>query len=172
MFYFEDCHYNSLQGLHELCLEIMQPDFIVAEIGSYAGVSADLFARYCKTLYCVDLWDLQPYEMITKAEQMFDEVWSAHDNIIPIKSTSLEAAQWFEDGELDMVYIDASHNYADVMEDIQAWAPKVKPGGWITGHDAFIEGVRQAVVESFGDYKEYPDTSWAVRVPESKKQTI
>jgi len=46
---------------------------------------------------------------------------------------SVAAAAQFEDGSLDVVYIDADHHKAG--EDIEAWWPKVRPGGWLTGHD-------------------------------------
>jgi predicted O-methyltransferase YrrM len=37
--------------------------------------------------------------------------------------------------EPDFVFIDASHAYADVKADIEAWWPKIKPGGTIAGDD-------------------------------------
>jgi hypothetical protein len=36
---------------------------------------------------------------------------------------------------LDFIYIDANHAYDFVKEDIECWYPKVKPGGWVMGHD-------------------------------------
>jgi glycosyltransferase involved in cell wall biosynthesis len=32
-------------------------------------------------------------------------------------------------------YIDADHRYESVVSDIQAWWPKVRPGGILSGHD-------------------------------------
>ena len=43
------------------------------------------------------------------------------------------------DEYFDLVYIDADHTYESVKDDIAAWFPKVKPGGWITGHD-YVDG--------------------------------
>ena len=163
MFYFEDCDYNSVVGLLDLCREIIKRDFIMVEVGSYAGVSSDLFARFCEKLYCVDTWAGDCPDMET-AERMFDEVWFSHFNIEPIKLLSVEAAKEFKDGELDLVYIDANHGYEDVKADLEAWIPKVKKGGWITGHDIFLDTVRAAVEEILGtEYKTYKDTSWAIR---------
>ncbi len=33
------------------------------------------------------------------------------------------------------MFIDADHTYEGCKADILAWAPKVKDGGWISGHD-------------------------------------
>jgi predicted O-methyltransferase YrrM len=53
----------------------------------------------------------------------------------------------------DIVYIDASHEYEYVKEDILAWLPKVKKGGIICGDDYIIgwDGVILAVNEIFKD---------------------
>jgi hypothetical protein len=65
---------------------------------------------------------------------------------------SLEAAEEVEDNSLDFVYIDGNHSYNSVKEDIDAWMPKVKAGGFLGGHDYYFEdtafiGVIQAVNE-------------------------
>jgi hypothetical protein len=72
------------------------------------------------------------------------------------RMTSLEAAASIPDASLDFAYIDARHDYASVLEDLDAWFPKVKPGGILAGHDyADIDfgrtdfGVKSAVDEFF-----------------------
>lgn len=52
--------------------------------------------------------------------------------------------------ELDFIFIDADHTYSAVNADIQAWAPKIKVGGLLCGHDygtspSSPEGVKRAV---------------------------
>ena len=49
--------------------------------------------------------------------------------------SSLEAVKAFEDGSLDLVFIDGSHLEPDVRDDITAWRPKVRAGGLLSGHD-------------------------------------
>ncbi len=41
------------------------------------------------------------------------------------KLPSLDASVLFADGSLDFVYIDAQHSYAEALQDIAAWYPKV-----------------------------------------------
>lgn len=167
MHYLPMYNVNSVRGLHDMILEIVRPEFVIVEVGSFAGVSSDLFARYCRKLYCVDLWSLETsieYELMEKAELMFDRVWEAHHNIEPIQGRSVEVAKQFTDQSVDMVYIDGNHSYASVKEDIQAWMPTIKPGGWMTGHDMILMSVQTAVREMFGDVKIYSDTSWAIQI--------
>lgn len=85
----------------------------------------------------------------------------AGDTFKIINGQSDQSANNFEDKSLDFVFIDADHVYENVKKDIQAWLPKIKPGGIIAGHD-YCEahpGVIQAVHEVFADdfNKEYLD---------------
>jgi glycosyltransferase involved in cell wall biosynthesis len=65
---------------------------------------------------------------------------------------SVEAAATFADESLRFVFIDAAHDYHNVRTDVQAWWPKICPGGLLAGHDytdCFPE-VAQAVDGYFG----------------------
>ncbi|MFN2529736.1 MAG: class I SAM-dependent methyltransferase [Pyrinomonadaceae bacterium] len=57
------------------------------------------------------------------------------DMISLIISDSVEASQLFADGAIHWVHLDARHDYASVCSDIQAWLPKVRSGGWLSGDD-------------------------------------
>jgi hypothetical protein len=56
------------------------------------------------------------------------------DRVVSLQMTSEEAAAHIPN-ELDMVYIDGNHAYDYVKKDIMLYAPKIKPGGVIGGHD-------------------------------------
>ena len=73
-----------------------------------------------------------------------------------IKSRSVPAAEQFADGSLDAVFIDGGHSYEDVSADLKAWAPKVKPGGILAGHDLQMSGVMQAVQELVPGAEPFP----------------
>ncbi len=45
------------------------------------------------------------------------------------------AAREFGDNSLDFVFLDADHSVEGVTADIAAWWPKVKPNGYLCGHD-------------------------------------
>ena len=48
---------------------------------------------------------------------------------------SVEAAATLPDRSVDGVFIDGDHSYMEVLRDIDAWEPKVKLGGFLSGHD-------------------------------------
>lgn len=66
---------------------------------------------------------------------------------------SIEASKKFVDGALDFVFIDGDHSIDGVKADISAWYPKVKVGGFLTGHDWDWESVRIGVTELLPDVK-------------------
>lgn len=65
--------------------------------------------------------------------------------------SSVEAAQEFEDGSIDFVFIDAAHDYDNVTADLTAWVHKVRPGGIIAGHD-YDEEYKYHVVKAVDDF--------------------
>ena len=44
-------------------------------------------------------------------------------------------ARRFADGTFDFIYVDARHDRLGVLEDLQAWWPKLRRGGLMAGHD-------------------------------------
>lgn len=68
-----------------------------------------------------------------------------------IRLPSVKGSEKVADGSLDLVFIDAIHLYEDVLEDIAAWLPKLKPNGILAGDDyqGSFQGVIDAVNETF-----------------------
>jgi hypothetical protein len=74
---------------------------------------------------------------------------------------SVTAAARFADASLDFVFLDASHDYESVRDDLAAWLRKVKPTGVVAGHDFDLPGVRRAVLERIPEAElELPGRSW------------
>ena len=151
----------------------------MVEIGSYAGESSEIWAQsgVFDKIVCVDAWmngyDSSDYASNTTelAEKKFDEIAAKYPCIEKKKCDSITAAKDFEDGSLDLVYIDAMHTYDAVKTDIEAWLPKVRKGGIISGHDyqKGWDGVVLAVNEKFGKPEmTFEDSSWLVFVGEKK----
>lgn len=85
-----------------------------------------------------------------------------------IEKPSLGAAVDVPDASLDFVFIDADHRYNAVKGDIAAWTPKVRPKGFVTGHDYDIErfpDVVRAVNETGWPVTLHEDFVWTVHKP-------
>jgi len=165
--------HNSVRGLHELIKAYFNPEFVMAEIGSFQGVSTMLFAMHVKTIYSVDCYDYVVPEsgripshdqLFVNAEKLFLERTSNISNIIKVRKTSVEASQQFEDKTLDAVYVDAEHDPISVRSDINAWKNKIKSGGILCGHDFYLPHIYTILYEEnlINDLVTYPDSSWSV----------
>ncbi len=69
-----------------------------------------------------------------------------------LRMDSKDAARAVPDASLDLAFIDADHSYEGCKSDLEAWYPKVRPGGIFSGHDFENTefpgfGVTQAVTE-------------------------
>jgi len=88
------------------------------------------------------------------------------DNVEIIKNFSKHASFSFKNKSLDFVYIDGEHIYNAVVEDIQHWVPKIKPGGYIAGHDYWYNDVVGAVKDALNPTNicSFKDSSWLVKI--------
>lgn len=162
-----------------------------AEIGVFTGeMSAHLLTRSDLTLYMVDSWKGDGIDytgdsgdfhagLTQGAQDGYREhaeaaTAFAGDRARILRDTSTNAAHDVPDGSLDFVFIDADHSYEGCRADIHAWAPKLKPGGLLSGHDydnpAFPKfGVKRAVDEfarASGVTIELGDNfTWFIRMP-------
>lgn len=163
--------YFSYTNLYDLAIKYSPDNATFVEVGSWMGRSTCYMGEQLKKInknikfYAIDTWNgsEEPQHKDTlkklKTENLtlFDifkynlKLCQITDYVAPIQTTSIEAAKQFEDNSLDFVHIDASHDYENVLSDIKAWYPKVKPGGFITGDDYVINwnGVIKAVDEYF-----------------------
>lgn len=108
-----------------------------AEIGVYLGYYSRVLLDNIPglTLYCIDSWDRNKTR-----QRAFDsalETLGRYPGANLIKGESVPVSEEFEDGSLDFVFIDADHSYEAVKQDIEAWYPKVRSGGIVSGHDYF-----------------------------------
>lgn len=146
------------------------------EIGTYCGRS--LFATCfgldeTAKIYAVDNESETPMgtEWTHGVRKLtFDRIEKeSKQKVTYLSMNSIDAARWCYEKKIsfDSVYIDADHNYAECLADIQAWSPLVKPGGLISGHDFWPAhiGVMDAVNEAFsGNHKVAPGTRiWYIK---------
>jgi predicted O-methyltransferase YrrM len=67
----------------------------------------------------------------------------------------------------DFCWIDGDHKYEDVVADIKAYLPLMKPGGVFAGHDyeKSFPDVMRAVEELCPGFERGPGTAWIYNVP-------
>lgn len=133
-------------------LAAVQGPVRVAEVGVYTGyLSRFLLSRRRNlTLIMVDLWEtgMEVYrrsgaehsrlsigEMTAVHELAKANVEFAGKRAILIQGDSALSAAQVANESLDLAFLDADHTFEAVLRDDTAWWPKVKPGGWIGGHD-------------------------------------
>lgn len=119
---------------------------IGVEVGTHLGDFASFIRRHWEgsLLICVDPWDapkngIAGAERCRMAGQALKSV-GGEFTLVP-KTSAAAAAEFASVGvRLDWVYIDGLHDFANVLVDIDAWWPLVKPGGIIAGHDWVVDG--------------------------------
>ena len=181
---------HLIEGLHDLIEYVNLPyESTLVEIGSYRGESTEVWAKNFEDVTAIDPWSfiITPATMVdfinnfnqhreeidwenlptifSKVEESFDERMKPY-TITKLKMSSDDAIEIFNDESIDIVYIDAMHDYAAVDNDIENWIKKIKPNGFIAGHDYSERwsGVVQAIDKHFGNPdKVFKDTSWVVR---------
>lgn len=156
-------------AIYDMAISRKHNNTIFVEVGAWFGKSTAYMAQKITNhdtlnFYAVDTWqgakESETQKKIVKEHNnnIFPAFWQNMVNceiqnyVKPIQLESTQAAKSFKDESIDFVFIDASHTYEAVLNDIKAWFPKVKFGGIIAGHDYHPKfGVIQAVNEFFLD---------------------
>lgn len=91
-------------------------------------------------------WDFADIE-----KQFWANVGENKDRCTMMRMTSEGAANVQMLANMDLVFIDALHDYESVKQDIALWWPKVRVGGMLSLHDFNHKwpGVERAIAESF-----------------------
>jgi len=133
----------------------------IVEIGSFKGRSTSCLAFGCrgtkKKVYAIDTFSGNDSDFLVGSPVMqedgkrgwpymhysgsfFDEFCrnikkcGLSGYVTPVIGWSAEVAKdW--DQPIDLLFIDGSHEYKDVLEDFKQFFPQVKPGGIVAFHD-------------------------------------
>ena len=144
------------RGLYDL-IELIRPKSVI-EIGSYRGVSTEIFLLTCPRVVAVDPWEYPD----TLYKEFMDRVGS-YPNLEVCRGKSPEILGGFHIGEFEMCYIDGDHSYEAVRTDILKTKLIVETNGYIAGHDFNNPETRRAILEFAGTPKKvFSDASWFV----------
>jgi Methyltransferase domain len=186
---FKDASWNSYdrqKQRYETIRPLLGEHAVGAEIGVYKGGFGEFLLPHCKLLYLVDPWyRLKPFWGSPSEEnssvRAFIEIMRVYTEdiedgrvqVIPQFATEFLAS--VPSGQLDWVYLDASHEYATTLAEIHLALNAIKHGGFLIGDDydpnpsSFQHGVFLAVnevVSSLGVSLSLCDgRQWAFQVP-------
>jgi precorrin-6B methylase 2 len=130
----------------------------IVEVGCWKGRSTKvLLETFSGTVYAVDHF-LSSENDLTELASFGLDIYNEFmknvghfPNLKVLRGNSVDIAKEF-DKNVDMVFIDAGHEYEEVKADIEAWLPKCNK--IICGHDYSDDhpGVMKAVKEKFHDH--------------------
>lgn len=148
-----------------------------AEIGVFEGTTFKHLIENCPNLhltgvdvFCSDKdWkrlniktteELNKHPALERYDALLQFCENYSERAIVWRDFSNLAHNRIQDESLDFVFIDASHNYDSVLEDLKCWAPKIRKGGIVSGHDINMFGVRRAVMDVEYKFREAEDNVW------------
>jgi hypothetical protein len=132
----------------------------VVEVGVYEGKLGQLLCvnPSVASYIIVDQWK-SPY-MHFDQEHM-DKVaatckaWAAEFPKVDVwHMSSVEGANLVPDGSVDFWHTDGDHGFDGITTDIEAWLPKMKLGGLMTGDNLEIDTVRAGVEKCLPGFEE------------------
>ncbi|MEZ5030813.1 MAG: class I SAM-dependent methyltransferase [Saprospiraceae bacterium] len=140
-------------------IAILPKNGIVAEVGVDMGDFSRkiLDIAQPEVLHLVDLWppSLIRQDRFTAVSDRFAEE-IRNQSVVLHRGDSEKTMADFPDQSFDWIYLDTTHIYDKTVRELAICAKKVKPGGWLCGHDytvgSWIEGVRFGVVEAVNQF--------------------
>ncbi len=140
-----------------LAINTLGKDLVGLELGVFKGESLMTILENCsmKKLYGVDSWkpysdflkeipDGKPAYSVTIEQQDINKFTTFHyikyskqgHKVEIIEKDSMEAVKQIPDKSLDFIFFDAMMTKEQSYREAKAYYPKIKKGGFFTGHDA------------------------------------
>lgn len=148
-------------------IKTLKHNLIICEIGVFKGEFSKFIKNEInpKELHLIDVFegnmcsgDKDGNNIVwvdLHIEHMKLQDWSETQSGVYIhKGFSYEILENFSDNYFDLIYIDGDHSYEGVKKDLKMSYNKVKPDGYILGHDYTpqFQGVMDAVNEFCNEY--------------------
>lgn len=160
----------TIYGLIDMMCDVWKmsydtKNFELIEVGSFWGESSIIMSSFSfvTKFHSVDLYAREELKERLKPITSFKEC------IISTEGSEIYSRK-IKDNSINMVYIDAMHDYDSVKKDLILWGAKVKQGGFICGHDycQTFGGVIKAVDEFVAQnglsiHKVFCDSSFLIR---------
>lgn len=146
-FHFE----NEIRALNRLADGVHEG--VIVAIGSYRGQTDCALALNAHVpIYTIDnragsVGEDTPFGDVDRPFWMRNVLeLRVAEKLRPINLLSLQVAQvWTQ--PIGLLFIDGSHDYESVRDDLNAWLRFVIPGGIVALHDTHLHGIRRAISE-------------------------
>ena len=163
---------------------------VVVEIGSWQGKSSVMLAAGLRGkrnshLFCIDPFgqDEKPeyhekfYASLMPRKKSIEDVFrmnvcraGLNQIVTPIRGYSFEVRRdWRR--TIDMLFLDANHEYDAILRDFDDWSPFLNPGAVVAFHDVIPQwpGVVRAVSErlvapSYSPIRQIDSLAWATKI--------
>lgn len=146
----------------EMMRAIARPGMKIAEVGVWLGQFAQVLAGTLpEELVLIDPWEGK----VSSGNADGNDVKTADlDVIYPQlkqhfgrwpwvkveRGFSRDVLRKYPDGHFDIIYVDGDHSFEGCLSDLELAYKKVKPGGWICGHDYDMNEMKAKNVYCFG----------------------
>lgn len=140
-----------------------------AELGVRRGEFTTTLVRDNPLLkmVCVDIWNNdkslnETHKHDENFKLFIKNAWDYKDRIAILRELTSTAYKKIKDNSLDFIFIDATHTYNALKNDIELWSPKVRSGGIISGHDFHLSfdkgGIIRILIEKYGKPFRYSES--------------
>jgi predicted O-methyltransferase YrrM len=141
------CH-PYLEGMWQMVDREAPSMDLAVELGTNNGRwASELLRRFpasrLKRLVCIDTW---PHPENYEA---WVESCGSDQRAVPVQARTADIAPKFlaaYGSPIDLLYVDAAHNFDAVSRDLRDWVPLVRKGGLVLCDDYSMGGVRKAII--------------------------
>lgn len=113
-------------------------DARIVNIGAGVGTSGMAFREAVgkdAQIWTIDCSQESPIGGLMNERNAFDGEGYGHLYPTQICGDSQNVGRYWENGDVDVVFVDGEHSSSAVRGDIEQWTPHLKPGGFIFFHD-------------------------------------
>lgn len=137
-------------------------DGLIVELGSYKGKSTICLAQAGRKVWAVDHFEGEQLEVLDDKKSVHSDHLAGNykdelrlnltnagvaDNVRVIDEDTHLGPSSLGHTAIDLLFIDAAHDYQSVKADVAAWEPHMKPEGVIAFHDTNFPGVERVLTE-------------------------
>ena len=127
---------HDAKALESVVQMVLKDNIIVAEVGSWKGMSTSIIAKAIKPfngkVFAIDHWQGStevPEHKQAETNDMLSlfrhniEAMGVSNVVFPMVMDSATASLIFKDDSLNLIFIDADHRYSHIKADIEMWLP-------------------------------------------------